>query len=105
MWRIRLLAQMARAAMTGAKERLMSASGRSVRIIMVAEPAVNRTICPARMSPMLTNIRVISTSTVDLDMRLPVCSRSWNAKLRCCSLSYSMLRMRYATRWETASAM
>ena len=56
-----------------------------------------------RLSPIIMKRRIASMSEVTLEKTLPVCSLSWKAKLRCCSLSYIWLRRLKQTIWERES--
>ena len=80
---MRLETTTARMAISGTNPNETRASRQSVSSMATDAPTMSRNICPERTKPIWTKLRIISTSTVDLDIKLPVCSRSWNAKLRC----------------------
>jgi hypothetical protein len=76
----------------GAKARLIKANFQFKNAKMLVMATSRIATSRERTMPRLTKRRTCSTSAVALDIRLPVCSVSWKAKLRCCSLSYKNVR-------------
>ena len=91
--------------MAGTKIMLSSANCQFTTNRMIGIARIRTTTSNERIMPMFTKRRMASTSAVARDIRSPVCSLSWKAKLTFWSLSYSKFLQSKATFWESDSVV